>query len=107
MHHNLLPPENVSATDTPSRWEPVHLPSKTGSDEPRIGYRHNGDQGYPSDRTNLRGWMISGHPGQAGTTRAPRGSSSPGSRRTLTAWITWTGCAGRKASPARAAGISV
>src|SRR5712691_10798385 len=40
MCRNLLPPENASTTDTPSRRELLHLPWETGSDEPRIGYRH-------------------------------------------------------------------
>ncbi len=41
MRRNLLPPENASATDTPSRRELLHLPWETGSDEPRIGRRDN------------------------------------------------------------------
>jgi len=41
MCRNLLPPENASATDTPSRRELLHLPWETGSDEPRIGRRDN------------------------------------------------------------------
>jgi integrase len=40
MRRNLLPPENASATDTPSRWESVHLPWKTGTGEPQIGIPH-------------------------------------------------------------------
>ncbi len=40
MRRNVLPPENASATDTPSRQELLHLPWETGSEQPQIGIPH-------------------------------------------------------------------
>ena len=61
-------------------------------------------QGYSSDRTRLHLWMIFSL-GQACTTPGPPGSSNRGLQPTPIAWITLTGCAGRRASCARSAGI--
>ncbi len=55
-----------------------------------------------ADRTMIRAWTCSAR-GRASTIPGRPGSSRRGSPPTLTAWTTWSGCAGRTASPARAA----
>src|SRR5712691_12463157 len=60
--------------------------------------------GYSSDRTKLRAWVCSS-PRRASTTRGPLESSGRGSGPMPTAWITWAGCGGPRASSVPAAGI--
>src|SRR5437879_12008968 len=62
--------------------------------------RHKTHWGYPFNRTRIRAW---GRRSRACTTRGPRASFRPGSAPTVTAWTTWSGCAGRVASCASAA----
>src|SRR5262249_46833107 len=56
--------------------------------------------GYPFNRSSLERW--SGFEPVC-ITRGQRVSSRPGSAPTRTAWTTWSGCAGRAVSSARAA----
>ena len=61
---------------------------------------HNPPPGYPFNRSSLSRWS-SFEP--VCIIRGQQGSSRPGSAQMRTAWTTWSGCAGRAVSPARAA----
>lgn len=61
---------------------------------------HKAARGSPFNRSRLTGWSGSV---AAGTTPGPWESSRRGSAPMLTAWTTWSGCAGGRGSYARSA----
>jgi hypothetical protein len=97
MRRNVLPPENASATDTPSRQELLHLPWETGSEQPQIGCPHSATT---SPRIKRRR-CTSGYWRTRGSGCTSRRRTRRGSARSSGGSPNWSGAASSAAPSAR------